>query len=78
MLKDLDPLRWAAKPRSQQAIDLVMAGAQEGDKRLQEILACHIKDGVCDDRGSLLLVWCVDQWVKPAWYVRANNDRRAA
>jgi len=77
-IDDLAPLRWAAKPRSQQAIDLLKAGSQEGDKRLQEILAGHVRDGVCDDQGRLLLVWCVDQWVQPPWYVRANNERMAS
>jgi len=59
---DLDLLLWATKPKSQQAIDLLKAGAQEGDKRLQEILAGHVRDGVCDDQGRLLMMWCDGQW----------------
>jgi hypothetical protein len=77
-LDELDPMRWATKPKSQQAMDLVWCGAQEGDKRLQEILAGHIKDHVCDKHGRLLLVWCVDQWVTPPWYLMANHGGRAA
>lgn len=34
---ELDPLLWAKKPKSQQAIDLLSAGAKELDARLVEI-----------------------------------------
>lgn len=75
--ESFDHLGWAKYPKSKQAIDLLKAGAMEGDKRLEEILAWHIRDGVCDDHGNLLQVWSGGQWVRPAWYVRANYERSA-
>lgn len=74
----LDPLKWAKFPRSQAAIGHVFEGSRQGDERFKQILEGHIRDGVCDEQGNLLLVWCAGQWVKLAWYVRVNNERRSA
>lgn len=53
----LDPLRWAKLPRSQAALDLLSAWAKSGDDVPAEILAGHLRDGVCDDKGKLLVRW---------------------
>ena len=72
----LDPLLWAKKPRSQTAINLLSDGAKAGDKRLADILAGHVRDGVCDANGTLLRVWSNGQWVAPPGNMRANHERR--
>ena len=72
----MDPLLWARRPRSQNALDLLMFGVKSGDPRLAEIFAGHVRDGVCDANGTLLLVWSNEKWVAPAWYMRANHERR--
>ncbi len=63
--EDLDPLLWAQRPKSQTALDLLMAGAKEGDTRLAEILAGHLRDGVCNEAGKLLQRWNGNSWAKP-------------
>ena len=57
-------------------LDLLMSGVKSGDPRLAEIFAGHVRDGVCDANGTLLLVWSNEKWVAPAWYMRANHERR--
>ncbi len=51
---EADALKWAKRVRSQTALDLLTAGAKEGDSRLAEILAGHVRDGVCSESGKLL------------------------
>lgn len=60
---ELDSLGWAEKPRSQNALDLVTAGANEGDARLVAILAQLVTDGVCNEAGRLLARWDGAQWI---------------
>lgn len=74
---DIDPLGWAKFPRSSVALEYVIQASKDGDERLTEILASHIRDGVCDEQGKLLRVWSGGQWVRPAWYARANYERAA-
>lgn len=71
MLDELDPLLWAKKPKSQQALDLLTAGAKELDARLVEILTGHVRDGVCAESGNLLVRWDGMQWVS----IEADHDR---
>ena len=59
----LDPLKWAKCVRSQCALDLLTAGAKDGDTRLAEILAGHVRDGVCIESGKLLMRWDGVGWV---------------
>ncbi len=66
MFPDLDPLIWAKRPRSQTALDLVQKGVNEGDSRLIEIHAEHIRNGVCDNAGKLLRRWDGLRWQKIA------------
>lgn len=54
---EADPLKWAKRVRSQCALDLLTAGAKEGDSRMAEILAGHVRDGVCSESGKLLQRW---------------------
>jgi hypothetical protein len=75
---DLDPIGWAKFPRSANALDHIIQASKAGDERFRDILAGHVRDGVCDDKGQLLLMWSDGQWVRPPWYVRANYDQRAA
>lgn len=60
---DLDPLLWAKKPRSQCALNLLRSGAVEGNKALAEILSGHVRRGVCNDQGKLLMRWRDGAWV---------------
>ncbi|HNH18235.1 MAG TPA: hypothetical protein PLE72_12300 [Azospira sp.] len=62
-LGELDPHLWAKRPKSQTALNLLMAGAKEGDARLADILAGHLRDGVCDEKGKLLFRWAEGAWV---------------
>lgn len=55
--ENLDPLLWAKKPRSQTALDYVRRGAAEGNADLKSILEKLVSDGVCTDKGRLLLRW---------------------
>ncbi len=64
--EELDPLLWAKKPKSQQALDLLAAAAKEGDTTLVGILARHVRDGVADDKGKLLARWDGLRWVSLA------------
>ncbi len=59
----LDPLLWAKRPKSQQALDLLSVGAKEGDARMVEILAGHVRDGVCSDSGKMLMRWDGLRWI---------------
>ena len=61
--KELDPLMWAKRIKSQTALDFLRKGCAEGDSRLQEILRQHIADVVCTEDGRLLLRWDGMQWV---------------
>ena len=65
-LVDLDQLLWAKRPRSQIALNLLSEGAKEGDERLAEILAGHVRDGICDEKGKLLFRWADGAWVSMA------------
>ena len=60
------------------AIGHVFEGSRQGDERFKQILEGHIRDGVCDEQGNLLLVWSGGPWVKPAWSVLANHGRRSS
>ena len=55
--EDLDPLLWAKRPRSQCALSLLRTGAAEGSGELATILSSHVRDGVCDESGKLLMRW---------------------
>ncbi|CAB4172588.1 hypothetical protein UFOVP935_46 [uncultured Caudovirales phage] len=75
----LDPLLWAKRPQSQNAWDLIVAEAKV-DPRFKAIVEKHIADGVCDEALNLQYVWsfAAQNFVRPAWYVRANGERAAA
>jgi len=77
--ESLDPLLWARRPQSQQAWDLIVKEAKV-DPRFKEIVEKHIADGVCDADLRLKYVWsfAAQNFVRPAWYVRANGERAAA
>lgn len=62
--KPLDPLDWAKRPRSQQAIDLVIRGSATSTE-LKTIFSQHVEDGVCDKNGKLLMRWFQGRWVYP-------------
>ncbi len=68
---ELDPLLWAKKPKSQQALDLLRVGAKEFVSGFPEILAGHLRDGVCNEAGKLLLRWDGLQWVS----IEADHER---
>ena len=75
----LDPLGWAKRPQSQQALDAITLAAKEGDERFVAIRAQLVADGVCDESLNLQYVWsfAAQNYVRPAWYVRANGERAA-
>ncbi len=77
--ESLDPLLWARRPQSQQALDLIVKEAKV-DPRFKEIVEKHIEDGVCSADFQLEYVWsfAAQNFVRPAWYVRANGERAAA
>jgi hypothetical protein len=56
-MDELDSLAWAKRPKTQHALDLVAAGAKEGDARLVSVRADHERSGVCDEAGKLLMRW---------------------
>jgi hypothetical protein len=70
---DVDPLKWAKRPRSQTALDLLTAGAKEGDSRLADILAGHVLDMVCSESGKLL-----QRWDGLAWRRADESEYRRA
>lgn len=76
--ESLDPLLWARRPQSQQALDLIVKEAKV-DPRFKEIVEKHIADGVCSADLQLEYVWsfAAQEFVRPAWYARANSDRAA-
>ena len=61
--KELDPLMWANRIKSQTALDFLRKGCAEGDSRLQEIVRQSIADGVCSEDGRLLIKWDGLRWV---------------
>jgi len=69
-----DHLMWAKKPMSQHALDLLIAGARDGDKRMEETRSRHVSNGVSDKSGRLLQRWDGLQWV----LVSAERYRDAA
>ena len=72
--EDLDPLLWAKRPRSQCALSLLRTGAAEGSGELATLLSSHVRDGVCDESGKLLMRWDGLRWVSLA----ADRERYAA
>jgi hypothetical protein len=68
-----DSLDWAKRLRSQAALDLLAAGAKDGDSRLSEILAGHVRDGVCTEPGQLL-----QRWDGLAWMPVDKSEHRNA
>ncbi|MBK8113485.1 MAG: hypothetical protein IPK44_02565 [Candidatus Accumulibacter sp.] len=72
--EDLDPLLWAKRPRSQCALSLLRTGAAEGGGELATILSSHVRDGVCDESGKLLMRWDGLRYVSLA----ADRERYAA
>ena len=74
----LDPLLWAKRPQSQNAWDLIVTESKV-DPRFAEIVEKHVADGVCDESLNLQYVWsfAAQNFVRPAWYVRANSERAA-
>lgn len=76
--ESLDPLLWARRPQSQQALDLIVKEAKV-DPRFKEIVEKHVADGVCSADLQLEYVWsfAAQEFVRPAWYARANSDRAA-
>lgn len=74
-----DHLGWAKRPQSQNAWDLIVAESKV-DSRFKAIVEKHIADGVCDADLRLKYVWsfAAQNFVRPAWYVRANGERAAA
>ena len=75
----LDPFLWAKRPQSQNAWDLIVTEAKV-DPRFASIVEKHIADGVCSADLQLEYVWsfAAQNFVRPAWYVRANGERAAA
>ena len=53
--------------------ELLTAGAKEGDSRLAEILAGHVRDGVCSEAGNLL-----QRWDGLAWRRADESEYRRA
>ena len=74
----LDSLLWAKRPQSQNAWDLIVTEAKV-DPRFAAIVDQHVADGVCDESLNLQYVWsfAAQNYVRPAWYVRANGERAA-
>lgn len=59
-----DPLAWAARPRSQTAMNaLWREGRHRGNRVLGAILDDHIANGICSDAGRLLKRWDGEKWV---------------
>jgi len=58
-------LHWAYNPRSQRAVDFLLAGAREGFPQLQKAADHLVKTGVIDDKGRALKLWLAGDWVKP-------------
>lgn len=77
--ESLDPLLWAKRPQSQNAWDLIVKEAKV-DSRFKAIVEKHVADGVCSADLNLEYVWsfAAQNYVRPAWYVRANGERAAA
>ena len=75
----LDPLLWAKRPQSQNAWDLIVTESKV-DPRFKAIIEKHVTDGVCDESLNLQYVWsfAAQNYVRPAWYVRANGESAAA
>lgn len=75
----LDPLLWAKRPQSQNAWDLIVKESKV-DPRFKAIVEKHVAGGVCDKALNLQYVWssAAQNFVRPAWYVRANGERAAA
>ena len=73
-----DHLGWAKRPQSQNAWDLIVTEAKV-DPRFKAIVEKHVADGVCDEALNLQYVWsfAAQNYVRPAWYVRANGERAA-
>lgn len=71
----LDPLLWAKRPQSQQALDLIVKEALV-DPRFREIVEMHVASGVCSDGLQIEYVWsfAAQKFVRPAWYQRANYE----
>ena len=59
-----DPLAWAKKPRSNIALQSVIALASKGDDRFKAILATLITDGITDGQ-RLLYAWNGKDWEQP-------------
>lgn len=58
-------LHWAYHPRSQRAVDFLLAGVREGFPQLKKA-AEHLREtGVIDDKGRALKIWSAGDWVKP-------------
>lgn len=62
--KHLD-LHWAYHPRSQRAVDFLLAGAKEGFPQLKKAAEHLLKTGVIDDKGRALKLWSAGEWVRP-------------
>lgn len=58
-------LHWAYNPRSQRAVDFLLAGAKEGFPQLKKAAEHLVKTGVVDDKGRALKLWSGGEWVKP-------------
>jgi hypothetical protein len=56
-----DPLGWAAKPRSQFALNAVVKKA-DSDRQFRAILDRLIKEGICTAAGILLFRWTGLSW----------------
>ena len=74
-----DHLGWAKRPQSQNAWDLIVKESKVGP-RFTAIVEKHVENGVCDEALNLQYVWSVaaQNFVRQAWYVRANGERAAA
>jgi len=72
----LDPMLWAKRPRSQNAIDALFDGAKTS-AALAEIRDQHIAEGVCTAEGCVEYLWSqvAQKFVRPPWYVRVNHAR---
>ncbi len=61
---DIDPLRWARRPRSAIAFHHVKDLADSGDDRFKAILDKLVADGVATAEGQLVKRWDGAQWVR--------------
>jgi len=58
-------LHWCYHPRSQRAVDFLLAGVAQGYPQLKRAAEHLLRTGVIDKAGRALRVWSGGEWVKP-------------